>query len=141
MINKGYSPSLREIAQGLYISKPVAKKHLDALIDKGYILKYESIFREEMQGKDFRQFLYDYIRYRNDFEIGEYDEYEKRVLRSLDMRWLYNQLSENYDIGDYNIFYEKMMSKEKSRKKIYDVAIEAGLDVGTWDEFNQMFGM
>lgn len=37
MINKGYSPSLREIAQGLYISKPVAKKHLDALIDKGYI--------------------------------------------------------------------------------------------------------
>ena len=34
---KGYSPSLREIAQGVYCSKPVAQKHLLALIDKGYI--------------------------------------------------------------------------------------------------------
>ena len=136
----GVSSNQRKLSSNIQYADDLSELY-DELIDKGYILKYESIFREEMQGKDFRQFLYDYIRYRNDFEIGEYDEYEKRVLRSLDMRWLYNQLSENYDIGDYNIFYEKMMSKEKSRKKIYDVAIEAGLDVGTWDEFNQMFGM
>jgi hypothetical protein len=136
----GVSSNQRKLSSNIQYADDLSELY-DELIDKGYILKYESIFREEMQGKDFRQFLYDYIRYRNDFEIGEYDEYEKRVLRSLDMRWLYNQLSENYDIGDYNIFYEKMMSKEKSRKKIYDVAIEAGLDVGTWDDFNQMFGM
>ena len=37
MFKHGYSPSLKEIANGLYISKPVAKKHLDALIEKGYI--------------------------------------------------------------------------------------------------------
>ena len=33
----GYSPSLREIAIGCYCSKPVAQKHLIALIDKGFV--------------------------------------------------------------------------------------------------------
>lgn len=32
-----YSPSLREIAKGIYASKPIAQKHLTALIDKGYL--------------------------------------------------------------------------------------------------------
>jgi len=30
-------PSLNDIAKGIYASKPVAKKHIDALIYKGYI--------------------------------------------------------------------------------------------------------
>lgn len=33
----GYAPSLREIANGIFVSKPVAQKHLIALIDKGFI--------------------------------------------------------------------------------------------------------
>jgi len=35
--NNGYAPSLREIACGIYCSKPVAQKHLESLILKGYI--------------------------------------------------------------------------------------------------------
>lgn len=37
IIKNGFSPSLREIANGTYCSKPVAQRHLEALIDKGYI--------------------------------------------------------------------------------------------------------
>ena len=33
----GYSPSLSDISKGLYISKPVVKKHIDALTEKEYI--------------------------------------------------------------------------------------------------------
>lgn len=35
--NYGYSPSLNDVAKGIYASKPVAKKHLDALEIKGFI--------------------------------------------------------------------------------------------------------
>ena len=34
---KGYAPSISDISKGLYISKPVAKKYIDILTDKGYI--------------------------------------------------------------------------------------------------------
>lgn len=38
-INKNhYSPSLRDVAKGIYASKPVAQKHINALIEKGYII-------------------------------------------------------------------------------------------------------
>ena len=37
ILKTGYSPSLREIAQGLYISKPVAVRYIKALESKGYI--------------------------------------------------------------------------------------------------------
>lgn len=33
----GYSPSLREISKGVFVSKPVAQKHIMNLYDKGYI--------------------------------------------------------------------------------------------------------
>lgn len=33
----GYSPSVREIARGIYVSKPVAQKHLMSLVEKGYV--------------------------------------------------------------------------------------------------------
>ena len=34
---KGFSPSLREIAKGIYVSKPTAQKHLMNLIEKGFV--------------------------------------------------------------------------------------------------------
>ena len=37
IIDNGYAPSINDIAKGLYISKPVAKKHIDNLQLKGYI--------------------------------------------------------------------------------------------------------
>lgn len=35
--NKGYSPSIKEVAQGIYVSKFVAFKHIEQLKNKGYI--------------------------------------------------------------------------------------------------------
>lgn len=37
IIQKGFSPSLNEIAKGIYVSKPVAQRHITALISKGYL--------------------------------------------------------------------------------------------------------
>lgn len=37
IVENGFSPSLREIANGIYCSKPVAQKHIESLIEKGYI--------------------------------------------------------------------------------------------------------
>ena len=41
----GYSPSLNDVAKGIYASKPVAKKHLESLEIKGYIKHTPNIAR------------------------------------------------------------------------------------------------
>ena len=37
IFSKGFPPSVSEIAKGIYASKAVAQKHIEALTDKGYI--------------------------------------------------------------------------------------------------------
>ena len=88
---------------------------------------------------DNRRILYEYVKERKDFKIGDFESYEKRILLSLYRRWLYEKLSKNYDIGDYQN-YSKKMDNEEKRKAIYPVAVDEGLNVGTWDEFNKNFG-
>ena len=45
ILNNGYSPSLKDVSKGIFASKPVAKKHIDALIEKGYIKQTPHIAR------------------------------------------------------------------------------------------------
>lgn len=116
-------------------------KLYNRLIEKGYThseIGDEITFDKKMLDADNRKILYDYIKGRNDFKIGKFAIYEKRILHSLDMRWLYEKLSVEYELGEYQIFYHKM-NKEKKRKVVYKVAIEEGLDIGTWNEFNKKF--
>ena len=111
------------------------------LIEKGYTkeeLGNKTTFYKRMSDPDNRKILYEYVKERNDFRIGEFDVYEKRILLSLDMRWLYEKLSVEYEIGDYHTFYNKMLQEEK-RKLIHKVAIEEGLELGSWEEFNEQF--
>lgn len=52
------------------------------LIKKGYSpedIGDENTFREKMASKENRRKLYDYVISRNDFRIGDYDNYEKRL--------------------------------------------------------------
>ena len=112
------------------------------LLSNGYTLDdlgNEKVFRKKMGEEINRKALYDYVISRGDFAIGEFADYEKRVLLALDREWLYEKLSEIYDLPSYEIYYKKMDEEEK-RRIFYDAAIEEGFDVGTWAEFNQMFG-
>lgn len=111
------------------------------LLNNGYTLEdlgTEKIFRQKMSEEKNRKILYDYVIERDDFVIGEFVEYEKRVLLTLDREWLYEILAETYDLISYEVFYKKM-DDEEIRKEVYDAAVEEGLEVGTWVEFNQMF--
>lgn len=114
------------------------------LLSNSYTLEElgnEKAFRKRMSEEKNRKILYDYIVERGDFIIGEFVDYEKRVLLALDREWLYEILTETYeyDLISYDVFYKKM-DDEEIRKAVYDAAIEEGLEVGTWEEFNEMFG-
>lgn len=64
------------------MAKDDIKSLYDGLISKGYTtsdLGDENTFREKMQDKNNRKELYDYVSGRNDFRIGDYDSYEKRL--------------------------------------------------------------
>lgn len=37
ILKNGFSPSLNEVAKGIFVSKPVAQRHITALITKGYL--------------------------------------------------------------------------------------------------------
>ena len=37
ILQHGFSPSVREVAQGIYVSKPIARRHIEALIKHGLI--------------------------------------------------------------------------------------------------------
>ena len=116
-------------------------KLYNELIKKGYTqdeLGSDTVFYEKLCDADNRKILYEYVKDRNDFKIGEFNTFEKRILFALDRRWLYEKLSVKYDLGDYSTFYKKMDNEEK-RKAIYPVAVDEGLDVGTWEEFNKLF--
>ncbi|MEZ3589608.1 MAG: hypothetical protein K1V84_01040 [Muribaculaceae bacterium] len=55
-------------------------------------------------------------------------------------RWLYGKLYQTYDLPGYDDFVEDMVDNQK-RKRIYDVALEEGLDVGsTFEEFSETLG-
>lgn len=112
-----------------------------ALIEKGYtkeILGNEDTFAKRMCDAENRKMFFNYVKGRNDFKIGGFDSYEKRVLLSLDRRWLYIKLSGKYDLGEYCSYFENM-NDENKRKNIYHIAVDEGFDVGTWKEFNDYF--
>lgn len=111
------------------------------LIEKGYtqdILGDEDTFAKRLCDDENRKMFYNYVKDRNDFKIGGFESYEKRVLLSLNRRWLYLKLSGKYELGDYRSCFESM-NDENVRKNMYSIAIDEGLDVGTWEEFNNHF--
>lgn len=125
----------------MYFEDDLTKLY-NGLLNAGYTLVdigNEKVFREKMQDVKNRRVLYDYVAKRGDFAIGEYGEYEKRVLAALNRKWLYDKLIEIYDLDDYKTFYQKL-DDENNRKRIYDAALEEGLQVGTWKEFNELVG-
>lgn len=111
------------------------------LINKGYTkdeLGDEEKFRKRMADSDNRKMFYEYVKRRKDFIIGEYKDYEKRILLALNRRWLYDILSDEYDLGTYQSYYKKM-DDEGKRQSIYKVAVNEGLDIGTWNDFNKKY--
>lgn len=136
-----YSNYTEEDEDDIYFVDDLSSLYYN-LLNNGYTSEdfgNEKVFRKKMSEEENRKILYDYVIERGDFAIGEFVDYEKRVLLSLDREWLYEILAETYDLISYEVFYKKM-DDEEIRKAVYDAAVEEGLEVGTWDEFNQMFG-
>lgn len=95
-------------------------------------------FIHKMYENDNRRDLYEYVKSKGDYKLDEYDVYEKKMLLDLNRRWLYDKLSKKYELGSYSSYYTKMNQEEK-RKIIYKVAVDEGLEVGSFEIFNTAF--
>lgn len=97
------------------------KSLYDGLINKGYTtsdLGDENTFRKKMQDKNNRKELYDYVSGRNDFRIGDYDSYEKR-------------LSSNYAPVQSNSGNETRNDRQADKTNVQRPAVESEQPVET----------
>jgi len=53
-----------------------------------------------------------------------------------DLKKLYDGVSSQLDIGDYNTFVQKMQTPT-DRKKFYDAVSKNGLDLGDYNQYEQ----
>lgn len=142
---KGYKDSEEEFYElmkpnKIYYDDYISKIYY-GLIKAGYaqsVLGNEKQFSDRIAESNIRRNIYEYIKANNDFITDDFNAFEKKVLHALSRRWLYDRLSNEYNIGDYKSYNEKMDNEDK-RKAIYKIAIKENLEVGSWAEFNEHF--
>lgn len=111
------------------------------LTNAGYtksVLGNEKQFSSSIAESNYRRRIYEYIKANENLKIDDFNVFEKKILLAINRRWLYDKLSNEYNLGNYE-FYNKKMDNEDKRKAIYKVAIEENLEVGSWIEFNERF--